>query len=153
METRYCSVTDLFKKIKLEIAEPNEFEQISIIVKLEPIKRSRQFNSYNKIVRNKIVYEYLFHSRTYRWLDENIIELNPDESFGYQAMGILHFIGLKDKHKGIFKGFSIQEAITMLGQQDSDFSLVIQSLHRYGKQENTNLDVEAESAASGYNQL
>lgn len=43
-------------------------------------------------------------------------------------MGILHFIGLKDKHKGIFKDLSIDEAIQFLEQQDSDFSLVIQSL-------------------------
>ncbi|WP_080497257.1 HNH endonuclease [Bacillus cereus] len=153
LEKRYYSVTDLFKKAKLEIAEPNESKQISIIAKLEPIKRSREFNSYNESVRDTIVYEYLFHSRTHRWLDENIIELNPNESRGYQAMGILHFSGLKDKHKGIFKDLSIQEAITMLEQQDSDFSLVIQSLHRYGKQDNTNLDVEGESAAGGYTEL
>ncbi|WP_254914839.1 HNH endonuclease [Bacillus thuringiensis] len=153
LKKRYYSVTDLFKKAKLEITEPNESKKISIIAKLEPIKRSREFNSYNESARDTIVYEYLFHSRTHRWLDENIIELNPDESRGYQAMGILHFIGLKDKHKGIFKGLSIQEAITMLKQQDSDFSLVIQSLHRYGKQENTNLDVEAESAAGDYTEL
>ncbi|MCC2327142.1 hypothetical protein [Bacillus wiedmannii] len=153
LKKRYYSVTYLFKKAKLEIAEPNESKQISIIAKLESIKRSREFNSYNVSVRDMIVYEYLFHSRTHRWLDENIIKLNPNESRGYQAMGILHFIGLKDKHKGIFKNLSIQEAITMLEKQDSDFSLVIPSLHRYGKQGNTYLDVEVESEAGGYTEL
>ncbi|EOO79499.1 hypothetical protein IC7_00571 [Bacillus cereus BAG1O-1] len=131
LKKRYYSVADLFKKAKLEIAEPNESKMISIIAKLEPIKRSREFNFYNESVRDKVVYEYLFYSRTHRWLDENVIGLKSDESRGYQAMGILHFIGLKDKHKGIFKGLSIDEAINLLELQNSDFDLVIQSLQRF----------------------
>lgn len=68
--------------------------------------------------------------------------MNPDESRGYQAMGILHYIGLKDKHKGIFKDFGIQEAIQLLEMQDFDFSLVIQSLRRYDQKDNVNGDIE-----------
>lgn len=97
---------------------------------LEPVSRSREYNLYGDPIRDRVVYESLFHRRTRRWLDEHIIGLNPDESRGYQAMGILHFIGLKDKHKGIFKGLSIHEAVQLLEQQDSDFSLVIQCLIR-----------------------
>ncbi len=41
----------------------------------------------------------------------------------------------------------------MIEQQDSDFSLVIQSLHSYGKQGNTNLYVEVESVADNYTEL
>lgn len=131
LKKRYYSVADLFKKAKLEIAEPNESKIISIIAKLEPIKRSREFNFYNESVRDKVVYEYLFYSRTHRWLDENVIGLKSDESRGYQAMGILNFIGLKDKHKGIFKDLIINEAINLLELQNSDFDLVIQSLQRF----------------------
>jgi 5-methylcytosine-specific restriction enzyme A len=100
------------------------------IPQLEPAKRVREYNLYEDSIRDRVVYESLFHSRTRRWLDEHVIGLNPDESRGYQAMGILHFIGLKDKHKGIFKDLSIQEAIKLLEQQDSDFELVIQCLYR-----------------------
>ncbi|MFS0596653.1 HNH endonuclease [Peribacillus frigoritolerans] len=102
-----------------------------IIPALEPVERSREYNLYEDPIRDRVVYESLFHGRTRRWLDENIIGLKPDESRGYQTMGILHFIGLKDKHKGIFKGLSIYKAVQLLEQQDSDFSLVIQSLQRF----------------------
>lgn len=148
LKKRYYSVTDLFKKAKLEIAESNESKQISIITKLEPIERSREFNSHNESVRDKVVYEYLFHSSTHRWLDENVIGLKSDESRGYQAMGILHFLGLKDKHKGIFKGLSIDEAINLLELQNSDFGLVIQSLRRYEQQEPINVNTAVESPAA-----
>ncbi|RKF45311.1 hypothetical protein BCY92_16825 [Bacillus wiedmannii] len=153
LKKRYYSVTDLFKKTKLEIAEPNESKQISIIAKLEPIKRSREFNSYNESVRDKVVYEYLFHSRTHRWLDENVIGLKSDERRGYQAMGILHFLGLKDKHKGIFLGLSIDEAINLLELQNLDFGLVIQSLRRYEQQETINVNKAVESHAAKYIEL
>lgn len=41
----------------------------------------------------------------------------------------------------------------MIEQQDSDFSLVIQSLHSYGKQGNANLYVKVESVADNYTEL
>ena len=98
------------------------------------MNRSREYNLYEDSIRDRVVYESLFHARTRRWLDEHVIGLNPDESRGYQAMGILHFIGLKDKHKGIFKELSIDEAIHLLEQQHSDFDLVIQCLYRLNNQ-------------------
>ncbi|CAH0248957.1 hypothetical protein SRABI80_02938 [Peribacillus frigoritolerans] len=115
------------------IGNQNEGNLLSV-PSLEPVKRSREYNLYDDSIRDRVVYESLFHARTRRWLDEHIIGLNPDESRGYQAMGILHFIGLKDKHKGIFKGLSIYEAVQLLEQQDSDFNLVIQSLYRFNNQ-------------------
>jgi predicted HNH restriction endonuclease len=39
-------------------------------------------------------------------------------SRGYQSMGILHFIGLKDKHKAIFKDTTILDAIESVKQQE-----------------------------------
>ncbi|EJR56560.1 hypothetical protein IIM_00492 [Bacillus cereus VD107] len=154
LKTRYYSVKELFKKTKVEITDSNESTQVSIIPKLEPINRSREFDSYKESIRDKVVYEYLFNSRTHRWLDENVIRLKPNESHGYQAMGILHFLGLKDQHKGIFKGSSIEEAISLLEQQDMDFRLVVHSLYRYSNtiQEIHNLenvienDIDSEQA-------
>lgn len=101
------------------------------IPSLEPKVRAREYENYPQIIRDRIVFEYLFHSRTHRWLDEHIIGLNSNESRGYQAMGVLHYIGLRDKHKGIFKGMLISEAIEQLRRTDgSNFSLVISSLER-----------------------
>ncbi|MFS0688970.1 HNH endonuclease [Sporosarcina sp. 179-K 8C2 HS] len=100
------------------------------IPQLEPVRRDREYNLYEEAVRDRAVYEYLFNSESHRWIDENVMGFNPDESRGYQAMGILHFMGLKNVHKGIFSRKSIHEAILILEKQDSDFSLVIQCLYR-----------------------
>jgi hypothetical protein len=144
-----------FKIIESETnSTENENGNVAIVVpQLEPVKRAREYDLYIESIRDKIVYEYLFRSRTHRWLDENIINLNPDESRGYQAMGILHFIGLKDKHKGILNDLSINEAIQMLEQQVDDFSLVIQSLLRYAQQDNGDLDIEDGDFVDIYTEL
>ncbi|MEI2444027.1 HNH endonuclease [Priestia megaterium] len=126
---------------------------LKLIPPLESVNRSREYNLYNDSFRDRVVYKYLFHSRTHRWLDEHILGLNPDESRGYQAMGILHFIGLKDKHKGIFKDLGIQEAIQLLEIQNFDFNLVIQSLQRYQQQDTANRDVEEGFSAGEYIEL
>lgn len=119
------------------------------IPEIEPGNRTREYNFYKGFLRNKAVYEYLFNSKSHRWIDKHVIGLNPDESKGYQAMNILHFIGLKSIHKGIFKNFSILEAIQLLEQQSSDFGLVIESLLEY-RQKNNNLETIMESAENEY---
>jgi 5-methylcytosine-specific restriction enzyme A len=103
---------------------------------LEPSNRSREYNIYNNKVKDTIIYEYLFKSMSHRWLDENIIGIAPDKRTGHQSMNILHFIGLRDKHKGILKDLSLHEAVNLLEQQNSDFSLVIKSLKRLNNQLN-----------------
>jgi 5-methylcytosine-specific restriction enzyme A len=113
--------------------EQSERQEISV-PKLEPVSRSREYLSYNDDIRDKVVYEYLFHSRSHRWLDENIIGIDPEYSRGYQSMGILHYIGLKNQHKGIFENLTIDDALEILEKQNSDFSLVIEVLKRLKKQ-------------------
>lgn len=109
-------------------------EQKVDIPDLEPKARSREYNNYKHEIRDKVIYEYLFNARTRRWLDENIIGMDANYSRGYQSMGILHYIGLKDKHKGLFKGMNISDAVAELTQSRvSDFKLVIASLKRFSK--------------------
>ncbi|WP_223701704.1 hypothetical protein [Sutcliffiella deserti] len=108
------------------------------VPELEPVNRSREYNLYEESLRNKVVYEYLFNSESHRGLDERVLGLDADESRGYQAMGILHYIGLKGKHKGIFKELSIKQAIELLERQQSNFSLVVQSLNSINSQVNNN---------------
>lgn len=112
------------------------------VPQLEPVKRAREYNLYEGPIRDRAVYEYLFNSESHRWIDEHVIGLNPDESRGYQAMGILHFIGLKSVHKGIFSGKGIHEAINILEEQESDFSLVIQCLYKLSNQTNNSRKLE-----------
>jgi 5-methylcytosine-specific restriction protein A len=129
--------------------EQSDRQEISV-PKLEPVSRSREYSSYDDEIRDKVVYEYLFHSRSHRWLDENIIGIDPEYSRGYQSMGILHYIGLKNQHKGIFENLTIDDALEILQKQNSDFSLVIEVLERLrGKKVNISEqvvreDIEAE---------
>jgi hypothetical protein len=101
------------------------------IPELEPKSRVREYNNYKDDTRGKVIYEYLFNSKTHRWLDENIIGMDAVYSRGYQSMGILHYVGLKGKHKGLFKDMDITDAIGELKKSSvSDFTLVISSLER-----------------------
>ncbi|WLV25871.1 HNH endonuclease signature motif containing protein [Aciduricibacillus chroicocephali] len=141
----------LSKNIRYVLDEGTEDKRILIRVPpLEPVSRSREYDLYYDAIKDIVVYESLFNSKTHRWLDEHVIGLNSDESRGYQAMGILHYIGLKDKHKGIFDNLSINEAIKLLEHQVTDFSLVIQSLQRYEQKENRELDIEDRSSTDVY---
>ncbi|MFF0828146.1 EVE domain-containing protein [Brevibacillus sp. NPDC003359] len=83
----------------------------------DPVSRNREYMSYNEQQRNKVVHEYLFNGNTHRWIDEHTLELDPEWSRGYQAMGILHHLGLKNAYKGLFKGLSVAEAIELIEQE------------------------------------
>lgn len=120
-----------------------EFEYTIEIPVLEPKSRTREYNSYKDSIRDRVIYEYLFNARTHRWLDENIIGLDADYSKGYQSMGILHFIGLKEKHKGLFEEISIYEAIEKLKKLDeNNYKLVIASLERTSNLFKVGLDIQ-----------
>lgn len=83
----------------------------------DPVSRNREFLSYSEEKRNEVVYEYLFNGNTHRWIDEHTLELDPEWSRGYQAMGILHHLGLKNAYKGLFKWVSVAEAIDLIEQE------------------------------------
>lgn len=83
----------------------------------DPVSRKREYMSYSEQLRNKVVYEYLFNGNTHRWIDEHTLKLDPEWSRGYQAMGILHHLGLKNAYKGLFKGLSVAEAIDLIEQE------------------------------------
>ncbi|PGE31611.1 HNH endonuclease [Bacillus wiedmannii] len=106
----------------------------ALIPKLEPVKRDREYNTYGEELRDSVVYEYLFNTRSHRWIDENILGLDSKESKGYQAMGILHHIGLKNNHKGIFEGINISNALSLLKNEIEDFNLIEDILIRLGKE-------------------
>ncbi|MFF2529744.1 EVE domain-containing protein [Brevibacillus sp. NPDC058079] len=83
----------------------------------DPVSRNREFLSYNEQLRNEVIYEYIVNGNTHRWIDEHTLQLDPEWSRGYQAMGILHHLGLKNAFKGLFKGISISEAIDLIEQE------------------------------------
>ena len=82
--------------------------------KIERSSRSREFDSYSSVVKAKVVYHYLFYGLSHRALDKEIIGLDPIKSKGWQSMGILHYLGLKNEHKNFYNGISIDLAIKQL---------------------------------------
>ena len=97
-------------------------------MKFPPIERTtryREYNSYHLFLRAKVVYSYLFEGLSNRALDKEILGLNPEKSKGWQSMGILHFLGLKNSHKNIFNGVDIDSAIECLLQIKTEDALLI----------------------------
>lgn len=86
---------------------------------LTPEPRNREYELYTPEQRAKIIYGYLFEGLSHRELDNQYLWLNPDESSGYQAMGILHHLGLRGAHKKIFHNINVLDAIKYLEEQQS----------------------------------
>ena len=95
--------------------------------------RSREYNSYNKNEIDIIVYYWLFFEKyTHRELDKVVLNLDENNTKGFQSMGILHYLGLKKQHKAIFKDKSIDEAIELMNNKDKNqFEKIVNSLDRY----------------------
>lgn len=85
--------------------------------KFPPLKksdRSAEFKNYSySEIRNTVI-EYLFNGLSHRKIDEKVLKKNPLKSRGYQSMGILHYVGIIKDHKGIFNGYSFDEAVYIL---------------------------------------
>ncbi|MGX5623680.1 HNH endonuclease [Bacillus cereus] len=109
--------------------------QVASTSKLEPVKRNREYSSYGEETRDSVVYEYLFNAKSHRWIDENILGLDSKESKGYQAMGILHNIGIKNDHKGIFEGINISDALSLLQKEMENFNPIKDVLIRMSEEE------------------
>ncbi|WP_179087857.1 HNH endonuclease [Paenibacillus amylolyticus] len=117
---------------------------------LKPENRDREYKQYPESIRDKIIYKYLFGGKSHRWLDKNILGLSEDYSKGWFSMGVLHHIGLVNRHKGFFRGLSVANAIDHLSQHERDLNLneytrVIVSLIRFSENIYAE-DVEAGSA-------
>ncbi|WP_235712680.1 hypothetical protein [Bacillus mycoides] len=118
----------------LEEYEGTSSVQVTSIPKLEPVKRSREYSSYGDKIRDSVVYEYLFNAKSHRWIDENILALDSKESKDYQAMGILHHIGLKNDHKGIFEGMNISDVLSLLQKKMGDLNPIKDVLIRLSEE-------------------
>jgi 5-methylcytosine-specific restriction protein A len=97
--------------------------------------RDREYNLYSSVIRKSIVYAYLFEGLSHRALDQEFIGLDSIKSKGYQSMGILHFLGLRNEHKNFFNGISVNSAIEILKEINaSDTSLIIEHLKEFDNQ-------------------
>ena len=84
------------------------------IPKINKSDRKREYELYSYEQRANIVYSYLFQGLSHRKLDSEILGLDSDYSKGYQSMGTLHYMGLRNDFKGIFEGIKLEDAIRWL---------------------------------------
>lgn len=103
-----------------------------IIPKLNFSKRSREYNECKETTRDRIVYGYLFEGKSHRNLDDEYTQLDSKYTRGYISMGVLHYLGMRNEFKGIFKEFKIEDAISELKKNDEvNYKNIIESLQRY----------------------
>ena len=107
------------------------------IPKLNPSNRTREWNLYGFDERAQVVKEWLFSSKKkgHRQIDSEILKRDPAYTHGFQSMGILHFLGLKNEFHAIFEGMELPEAIKVMEADSQDFSKVLELL-------TTNIDIE-----------
>lgn len=92
---------------------------------LNKSNRDREYNLYSSVVKKNVIQAYLFEGLSHRALDEKFIGLDPVKSKGYQSMGILHFLGLRNEHKNFFVEQTLDFAISTLEKIGTFDSLLI----------------------------
>ncbi|WP_431090389.1 HNH endonuclease [Paenibacillus sp. 8b26] len=102
---------------------------------LRPTQRDREYKKVTQQLRDRVVLEYIINDKSHRWLDEHVLKLDPNYSRGYMSMGLLHFIGLWDEHKGLYGSKSAEEVIDiLLKQNQKEFKPIVDSLVRQQNQ-------------------
>lgn len=109
--------------------------------------RKREYSLYTEEERRNVVIEYLFEGKSHRQLDQDVLGLDSSESRGYQAMGILHYIGLKNDFKGLFQECTVDEAIEIIEDaNDEAYKLLLTILKGNDNQKSLfEYDIELET--------
>ena len=89
--------------------------------------RWREYHAYSLRQRAFVVRGWLFDGLTHRQLDDQILGLDRAVTKGYQAMGILHAIGLRGDSRGIYKNFDQDLVMTRL-QDAGGYELLLENL-------------------------
>ena len=84
------------------------------IPKLANVERRREFDDYSHEEHVKVIKAYLFDGMSHRKIDRMVLKLDDNYTRGWQSMGILHYLGIKDPFKGIFKGMDVKDAIEQI---------------------------------------
>ena len=91
-----------------------------------PKARSDEYEKYTYEQISRMVKQWLFISdTTLRELDREILGLDASKSKGYEAMNVLHYLGLGPVFKGVFQGFDLDTVINELSRNHQDFTNII----------------------------
>ena len=87
---------------------------------LERTNRKREYDSYSPTQCREVVEAYLFKGMSHRQIERDVLEIDSDYFRGWQSMSILHYLGLRNSFKGLFRGMSIAQAIVELKACSND---------------------------------
>ena len=102
-----------------------------------PKARPDEYEKYTYEQISRMVKQWLFISGiSHRELDREILGLDASKSKGYEAMNVLHYLGLGPVFKGVFQGFELDIIIKEMSRNNQDFTNII----GYLQWEENNLD-------------
>ena len=102
-----------------------------------PKARSGEYQKYTYEQISRVVKQWLFiRDTSHRELDREILGLDYKKSKGYEAMNVLHYLGLGPVFKGVFQGFELDIVIKEMSRNNQDFTNII----GYLQWEENNLD-------------
>lgn len=91
--------------------------------KLEPEKRYvNSFKKYDNSLIELIVYSYIVKGISLLDIEEHLMGLH--KTLGYECMHVLHYLGIKQKHKAIFMDFSIEDILLSLYECEHDVAII-----------------------------
>lgn len=123
---------ELLQKIRLKELK----KRIVDFPDLANSSRDYEFNQYTRKSISRVIKSYLFKGYSHRKIDEEVLLLDSSQTKGFQSMGILHYLGLIDKHKGIFKGLNSEEAEVILNSVKAWQLLNYFKYNNFGKTRN-----------------
>lgn len=115
---------------------------------MEALNRSdriREYKQYPPNVRGEIAIAFLRDKKLgHREIDKNYLGLDPQYTKGFQSMGVLHYLGIKDIHHGALSGMEIDAIIQLVSNLPNSEDLVADIIaHRdYQVREQKTLDAE-----------
>lgn len=144
MGKRDCSCID--KDSIVDLKSVRRGRKCMNIPELKRNDRDREFNKYSKLQRGQVVYAMLFEGKTHREIDREVLNLDSGYTKGYQSMGILHYLGLGKKFRGLFQGMTIDEGIDQLENVGKDkFKTIIDLLQSIIWESEIENDIKSET--------
>jgi 5-methylcytosine-specific restriction protein A len=111
--------------------ESSKVEQQALT--LNRAARDREYINHAPELRGAVIFSYLAEGLSHRELDEKVLHLDREYSRGYQSMGILHYLGIRNEHKGVLEGKNLMEAIAFCRADTPRLTHLIADLTAFSK--------------------
>lgn len=105
---------------------------IKALPKLNFSTRKGDWDLLPESIRDSMLYAYLFEAMPLRELDESYLLLDSTKTKGFDSHRILHHMGVTGVFRGVFKGFSLREGLSLLEEAGPEYKGLHDALSRFG---------------------